>query len=285
MNDRQELTAGDNSNNIQGSKVIVNQQGLSYSEVERVVMNIFKSNFYDLGEKVETIINERAEQILTKYLQRLVKENSEFLNNTEDPDLRFVIYEAQKSYARRGDKEIADLLIDVLVDRTVAQEETLVKIVYNEALGIIPKLTLKQIDVLTVLFLAHYVSVGSVFRIEQLNDIMMQFASDVPDDEFSFQHLQYSGCISISFGTANYIYGLMKEYPDLVPASSENEDQIFKENLQVIAPNLHMFSKVWEETKLCSCMLTSVGIAIALSNFKRKLGSEWGLDLNMWIKG
>lgn len=280
MKDSQEITAGDYSSNIQGTKVNVYQQGLNYTEVKDIVMTVFKSNFYDLGKEVEKIVDKRAEEIVTEYLQRLVAKSPEALRNTEDPDLRFAIYEVQKSHARRGEKKVADLLVDVLVDRTLAKEESLLKLVYNEAMEIIPKLTLKQIDVVTAIFIARYVNIGGLFPIELLNAILNNFVSDVPEDEIFYRHLEYTGCISISIGSLEFTGILSEAYPNLVPVDSE---LTFEENLQTVAPQLHAFSKKWEETKLCNSTLTSVGIAIGLSNLKRKIGVDW--DLGIWIKG
>lgn len=283
MNDKHELAAGDNSTNIQDSKnVNVHQYGLGFNEVKEVAMMVFKSNFYDLGKTVEKIINERAEEIINEYLKRLISKDPEALKNTEDADLRFIIYEAQKNHARRGDKEIADLLVDMLIDRTVTKDETLVKIVYNEALEILPKLTSKQINILTAIFILRYVNIGSVFYIEQLNSAMRKFTEVVPEEEFFYQHLQYAGCISISIGEINFINVLKKAYPNLVSATHDNEDLLFKENLRIVAPHLYMFLEKIDKTKIPNCSLTSVGIAIALSNLKKSIKVDW--DLGIWIK-
>ncbi|HDR7898942.1 hypothetical protein OCD85_15970 [Bacillus pacificus] len=282
IGNKKELHAGDNSTNIQAKNVTVQQNGLSYTAVKEVAMDVFKSNFYDLGKTVENTINERAEEIINEYLKRLTSKNPEALKNTEDADLRFIIYEAQKNHARRGDKEIADLLVNMLIERTITREETLVKIVYNEALEILPKLTLKQIDILTVIFIFRNVNFGSVYRIEELDNIMRLFIEDVPDEEFFYQHLQYTGCVSISMGSADFIEEVKKYYPNLVPASHENPYLAFKENLKIVTPYLYEVLEAINKSRLSRCILTSVGVAIALSNFKKKTGSNW--DLDVWIK-
>ena len=45
---------------------------------------------------------------------------------------------------------------------------------------------------------------------------------------------------------------------------------------------LNTLKSIWDETRLCNCTLTSVGIAIALSYLKIKVGVEF--DLGIWIK-
>ncbi|MDK3014535.1 LPO_1073/Vpar_1526 family protein [Bacillus sp. RB3] len=282
IGNKKEIHAGDDSTNIQAQNVTIQHNGLSYTEVKEVAMDVFKSNFYNLGQTVEKVINERAEEIINEYLKRLMSKNPEALKETEDADLRFIIYEAQKNHARRGDKEIAHLLVDMLIDRTVTKEETLVKIVYNEALEILPKLTLKQINILTVIFILRYLKLNNVFYIEQLDLAIKKFATVVPEEEFFYQHLQYAGCVSISDGEINFVNVLKGNYPNLVPISHENENLLFKRNLKNVAPHLHMLLGQMEKTRIPNCSLTSVGIAIALSNFKKSIEAEW--DLGIWIK-
>ncbi|SCM90406.1 LPO_1073/Vpar_1526 family protein [Bacillus mycoides] len=281
MNDKQEIIAGNHSNNVQGSKVIVNQYGLSYTEVERAAMNIFKSNFYDLGEKVDKLINERAEEIINRYLTKLKETSPEAIVNTQDPDLRFVIYETQKNHARHGDNDIADLLVDVLVNRTIENDKPFSKLVNNEALEIIPKLTLKQIDTITVIFLLLHVNIGSLFSIENLCQTLKHFVNDIPDDEFFYQHLQYTGCISISIGEVTFNKIMSTAYPSKF--TDDNNGLIFEGNLMSVDPWLWTFSQKWKRTKLCNSALTSVAIAIAISNLKLKTGMN--LSLSNWIKG
>lgn len=283
IGNKKEIHAGDDSTNIQAQNVNIQHNGLSYTDVKEVAMDVFKSNFYNLGQTVEKIINERAEQIINEYLKRLISKDPEALKNTEDADLRFIIYEAQKNHARRGDKEIADLLVDMLIDRTITKDETLVKIVYNEALEILPKLTSKQINILTVIFIMRYLNLKNVFDyIEQLNSVIKEFIEVIPTEEFFYQHLQYAGCISISIGEVNFINILKDAYPNLVPATHDDEDFTFKENLRIVAPDLSMFLEKIGETRIPNCSLTTVGIAIALSNFKRNIKVDW--DLGIWVK-
>lgn len=279
IGDKNEIQAGDNSTNIQGNKVTVMNNGLGYPEVRQVVMDVFKSNFYDLGEKVERLVNERAEEIINKYLKRLEEQYPKLINNTEDPDMRFAIYEVQKSYARLGDKEISDLLVEVLIQRTKNQGESFKKLVLNEALTIIPKLTSKQIDVLSLIYLVKYLAFIPEFKIpfEQYNSLIQPFLTtiEIPINEMFYQHLQYSGCVSISIGSSTFHTVMVNKFPHLF-ANNDNLMTVLNAH-----PYLTHVKNVWDSSKLCNCSLSSVGIAIALSNIKMKMSHEW--DLGLWI--
>ncbi|KON69630.1 hypothetical protein AKG34_13315 [Peribacillus butanolivorans] len=276
MKNKQEITAGDHSNNIQGSEVTVNQYGLTYSGVKEVAMDVFKCNFYNLGEKVESLVNERAEEIINKYLDELQSIAPKTLINTEDPDLRFAIYETQKSHARRGEKDIADLLVDVLIQRTMKQDESFEKLVLNEALTIIPKLTTRQIDILSLVYMFRYLNFNIQMPFKDYYSILKPLIDnvDIPHNEMFYQHLQYSGCLSISSGVATFDDIMIHKF---LPNLSENEvNKIILTN-----PELATFMSIWDSTKLSNSNLTSVGIAIAISNIKRKIG--YICELSTWI--
>ncbi|SHH12892.1 LPO_1073/Vpar_1526 family protein [Desulfosporosinus lacus] len=280
LGDKKEIQAGDGSTNIQGDKVtVVVNQGLSYTEVRQVSMDVFENNFYDLGEKVKKLVNERAEEILNKYLKRLAEESPESINNTEDPDIRSSIFEVQKSYARLGDKEISDLLVEVLIKRTINPGEPFIKLVLNEALTIIPKLTTKQINILSLIYLVKYLSFIPQFNVsfDTYSQLIQPFLTkiEIPTNEIFYQHLQYCGCVSISIGEANFDTIMIHKFPYLF---KNNEDLNPALNLH---PHLVHIKSIWNSSKLCNSTLSSVGIAIALNNLKVKAGYDW--NLNLWI--
>lgn len=278
MSKDQEINAGDNSTNVQGKQVTViqNYSGISYSDVKEIAMDVFKSNFYDLGQSVEKIVNERAERVLDQYLEKLNSINPKLIKNTEDPDIRYNIYKTQKNFARRDDKDIGELLVDTLVQRTITEDNELKEIILNEALEAIPKMTSKQIDLLSMIFLIKYLS----FIVETpVEEFLKLFASikyeSIPYNHLStYEHLQFTSCISISIASMNFITAMRTKFPQL-----RNEDDARK----AISTNeyIRKLGDIWDKSQLCHCSLTSVGIAIALTNIKIKTGID--LDLNLWI--
>lgn len=274
INDKK-IDAGDNSTNIQAENVNV-QKGLSYLDVKEVAMDVFKSNFYKLGEKVDKIINERAEDMINKYLEKLKTENPDLINKTEDPDMRYVIYEAQRSHARRGNKDIEELLTDLLIKRTKNDEESLKKLVLNESLDTIPKLTLKQIDILSIIFLCKYTQYNALVPISIFIDIIYPIKKDIviKTNDLFYQHLEFSGCLSVSVASVPFKNLIQSKFPQI--KNEEEAAKTIESN-----PYLSSLQAMWNNTKLCNCSLTSVGIAIALSNIKVKTNQE--LDLGIWI--
>src|SRR5690606_21563385 len=130
---------GDSSTNIQAAgNVTVNQNGLTIGQAKELYDILFKENFVKLQADAKEVASQRASEIIESYLDRLNSKDPSLLGNVKNPDIQYVVYEAQKSHARRGNKELADLLVDLLVDRTGEKEGTLLELVLNESLETAP---------------------------------------------------------------------------------------------------------------------------------------------------
>ncbi len=275
---KQAADAGNNSVIYQANEGITVNEGLTLEQVRTVSLDVFKANFYDLGEDVRQIANRRAEEITNEYLKKLQIEDERLIEKTVDPDIRFNIFEVQKNYARFGDKEMSKLLVDVLVQRT-KEDGSFPRIVLNEALTVIPKLTKLQIDSLTLLYVMQTIrftdptnqTIASFF-----DTMLYPFLDDklLPDNEFFYLHLQSCGCLTIILGSkfdlAETFHEKFKgKYPDL-----ETINQEIRSN-----PKLDAFSKSWTgKAMLSRSALSSVGLAIGLTNFNLTHGSNFNVN-------
>lgn len=285
MRNKQDASGGDNSTfNQAGGDVnlsTTNNYGMGYSEVKDLFMNLFHIHFLELGKDVENLINERAEIAITDYLNRLVAEDPNLIQKTRDPDIRYDIIEVQKNYARFGDKEMSNLLVDVLVQRT-KEDGSFPKIVLNEALTVIPKLTKTQIDSLTLLYVIQtigYINPGNNTIATFYDTLLAPFLDDklLPDSEYFYLHLQSCGCLAIllgsKFGLAEAFHKKFKgKYPDIEAVNQEIRNN----------PKLDAFEKSWSGKAILSrCALSSVGLAIGMTNFNLKTGNT--LNMNKFI--
>lgn len=260
---KQEIIAGDESTNVQGGNVLVIQQnGLNYDQVRQVAMDIFKNNFYYLGEKASEIAEKRAEEITKKYIEELHKNSLSSLQNTQDPDVRYSLYEIQKSYARHGSMAKAELLVDLLVRRTMTKQHSFETIVLNEALITISKLTLEQMDILSLIFIVRdiYLKTNPPFEFyyETFFNKFLEII-DIPQGRMFYEHLNYSGCITIENNSEN-LADLIEQF---------NSQPIFSS-----FPKLIQLEECWNDSLVSQCTLSTVGIVIAISNLKMRLGIE-----------
>ena len=181
-----------------------NYYGLSYSDVRQVALDVFKANFYELAGAAKEVARARAEEITEEFLRKLEEDNPEGLRKSEEPDFQHALFTVQKEYARTGDKELGDLLVDLLVDRSKQNERNILQIVLNESLSTAPKLTNEQLSALAIIFLFKYTqnfNIGNHIGLGVYFDKhVFPFVDRLVKNPSCYQHLEFTGCGSIQMG-------------------------------------------------------------------------------------
>ncbi len=339
----------DNSTTVQAEVVNIHW-GLNYADVKTIALDIFNSNFLKLSQEALSTAVQRAEEITNDFILRLQEDKPSSLESVKDPGFQNALYEAQKSYAKTGDKNMADVLVDILVDRVEHQERNLKQIVLDESISVIPRLTSSQLDTLTIIFLLKYSIGGGINNFETLKDYLnvsiKPFTENLSKEHSHYQHLEFAGCGSISIGSidikdifknsyrglfykgfekeefekeiwelaifSNFISPCLNDKTKLqlsIVNESVLNDKIieFKVNYtdaeklkilfgQYILSNEEIEAKLMglgnnfmakllytrKNSAMGNMTLTTVGIAIAQANYRRKTGLT--LDLSIWIK-
>lgn len=285
MRNNQDASAGANSTvNQAGRDITVNnvQSDMTYERVRTISLDVFKANFYDLGEDVRQIANKRAEEITNQFIEKLLSENPHLLENTSDPDIRYDLFDIQKAYARFGDTEMAELLIDVLVQRTKA-EDSFSSIVLNEALTVIPKLTKFQINILSVLYViesVRYINPGHKTISSFYDAFLSPFIDDrlLPKNHQFYLHLQSCGCLAVTLmANLKLVDIFQKKFDDRYPDLELIMQEIREDD------KLDAFEKSWSgDALLKRCALSSVGLAIGLANFNLTTGNNFNLERHIY---
>jgi len=206
---------GDNSTNLQGQTIVINQ-GITYQDAKNIAADVFKSNYLELSVKAADTARQRAEELIDDFLAEVKERNPEAINTMESPGMQYAIFTAQKEYAKTGDKDLADMLVDILVDRAAQEERNLKQIVLDESLSIVPKLTLSQLDTLTIIFILKYSKnqqVGSIPLLKKyFEEYISPFTSLLSKEDSLYQHLEFAGCASISMGSIKIEDRILKTY-------------------------------------------------------------------------
>lgn len=270
---KQELQGGDHSANYQANRDITVHQGMAFAEVKDVAMMVFENNFLKLGEQVEELVNQRAEKIIVEYLDKLRSEKPEALANTIDPDIRAVIYEAQKDYARSGKEDTEKLLVDLLFERTVEVQSDFKNIVLNEALSVASKLSKLQIDLLSISYLGKYISFNQLIHPSAFEHFLepFQYLFDSKFDAYSdYSFLTYLGCMDISIGSLDF--DKMISSKNLSGLASEDEVRMKISDYPLLSKMRFFWNS--NERSMQNATTTPVGNVIATVNINRHLGSK-----------
>jgi len=217
MGRRQSQESGDNSVNLQGRDITV---GLSYFDARQVAMDVFEANFLRLRDVAAEVARKRAESLLDDYLKEMAKEGQAEIPEAESPDLQYAVFSAQKEYARTGDEDLGELLVQLLVDRTKERDRNLVQIVLNESLAVAPKLTPDQLDALSLIFLLKYTvheGLNSLVSLDwYLDKYILPFVPGASRKQSAYQHLEFAGCGTVSIGEVKSEQAFLNGYPGLL---------------------------------------------------------------------
>lgn len=215
----QNQVAGNNATNIQAGGAVTIHQGVTYSDARQISIDVFKENFLQLAGEAADVARRRAEEITEDFLLKLQNQNTDGLSQAKEPDFQHALFTVQKEYARCGDKELGDLLVDLLVDRTKQPSRSILQIVLNESLSVAPKLTPDQLAALSVVFYFRYTINKSTnnhnLLFEELDRYVRPFAGSLEKKQACYQHLEYSGCGAIGIGTIILTDVFLKQYPGL----------------------------------------------------------------------
>ena len=185
-----------------GGDITIINQGLSIEDVRTISMEVFELNFHKLTEVARNTALKRATEITEKFLQRLYQENPVGMVEANNPDFQYALFTMQKEYAKNGDEDLGELLVDLLINRSKHPQRDIIQIVLNESLNTAPKLTKNQISALSIIFLYKNTiqrNIGSLNALGAYFDKYTQkLLPSLSKNESCYQHLMYSGCGTIS---------------------------------------------------------------------------------------
>lgn len=204
----QDQNSGDNSQNLQAGRDII-ISGLSYTETKDLVkeeaQKVFIQNSLVLAEEAYKIVLERSKELLDNFLIKLEGKRPEAITSMKDPGMQYSLFNAQKEYSKTGDKDLASLLEDILVERAQNPKRDLMQIVLDECVSVAPKLTPDQFDSLSLIFILRYTINYSITTIENLIvhiiQFILPFQSGIRNEQSRYQHLEFSSCGTIGITT------------------------------------------------------------------------------------
>ncbi len=213
LNKDQIQDIGDSATAIQaGGSVTIINVGVTSAEARAIALDVARATFYELTGAAKETASIRVEEITDQVIKKLEKDFPEGIQKAKDPDFQYALFTVQKEFARNGDRDLGDLLVDLLVDRSKQDQRDILQIVLNESLSTAPKLTDTHLAALAVIFLFKYTQhygIGNhqMFG-EYLDKHLLPFVPKLSKNRSGYQHLEFSGCGSIGLG-GNRLEGIL----------------------------------------------------------------------------
>ena len=188
---------GESSTNYQAGGDIT-FQGVSYSEARQIALDLFEVKRRELVREAAETAEVRVGELVTDFIERLRQDSPESINTLRDPDMQFTLGSAEVAYARSGDKGLEELLVDLLLKRAQTPSRSLLQVVLNEAISVVPKLIDYHWNTLSLIFTLKYTINNTLTNVNNLQNYFSKYIApllhNVSKENACFQHLEYAGC-------------------------------------------------------------------------------------------
>lgn len=197
----QDQTGGEGSTNLQAGRDIV-YHSVTAAEARQIALDVYNANFLKLAGVAENVARDRAERITRDYLEKLQVENPQGLNSVQDPDMLNNIFVAQKAFAYSGEEDLEKVLVDLLVDRSGQLDRELKTFVLNEAIAVLPKLSIRQRKSIALWFFIRYTRYIGPLDLNAYYANLARgvggFVGMISDRRADYEHIQATGAGSLS---------------------------------------------------------------------------------------
>lgn len=203
----QQQEGGAGATNLQAGRDLV-VHGLTAAEARELALDVFHSNAVELAGVAQALAVGRAEQLTSEFLAQLESRTPGRVGALSDPDVQNVLFEAQRGFARSGEEDLREALVDLLAARVREDDRNLRTLALNEAILSAPKLTEAQRRAIAWVFYLRYtrdaVSVTAGEYIEKLTKVVSALGVSIPQGIADYQHIEYVGAGSVSISSLKF---------------------------------------------------------------------------------
>lgn len=236
--------------NTQTGDVNINY-GLRYEELQSLVNTLLENNFPKLQQIAKEAAKDNVEKFAKTFFEKAKELNKEEQAKFTDPDIQFALTKAIEANARKDSDELRNILSSLMIKRVQNDQNDLKRIVLNEAIFTINKLTVNELKIITLCFIVGYTADKSIQDFASFNNYLEKYIGpflSFKDTVSEFEHIQYTGCGSLEITEINLLDVFNKRYPiifftDFDPPEIENLGipEIIKNDLFLFNPLLNKY--------------------------------------------
>ncbi|MFG2574530.1 LPO_1073/Vpar_1526 family protein [Streptomyces sp. NPDC048481] len=177
-------TSRDNNLNIQAGGDV--RLGLGYREVKDIsqdtAMEVFEKNFYRLSQGAYEVARERAEEFTRNLVESIQQRAPDALGQFQDPGTQSALYSAQSGYAKTGDSDLGEVLIELLIARISSDARGTSQLASSYAVTVAENLSSHHFAVLTCSFVLKQIAYTDVRSVDVLARNIEQTVAPFVDD-------------------------------------------------------------------------------------------------------
>lgn len=175
--------------------------GISPEKAIEITNKLFFDNFPKLQAQALEVVNQRMDEFQKELFEKLSQNPKINYSVFTDPDMQYILYDAEVNYARFGTEQLLNNLSSLIQARIEHNENDYLKIIIDSAIKVVGQLSIEQIDYLTVTFLLKNVR---YYQIKNLSDLknhytyILSIFNNINNQGISL--LLSNGCLEIHLG-------------------------------------------------------------------------------------
>lgn len=188
---------------LQAQVVNVYPNGITEEKCREICMDMYKNNILSLQNEAKDIAYQRAEHLTDVFIEKLFKQDERIRRTIEEclkePAMQEVVFKAQRGYVISGDDDQLKILTDMLIDRGSISKRTNKQMLIDDAIGVLPKLTQKHLDILGYILLRRGINQSGTLDIldSYINNLVKYIQKIIPfsKENNDFVYLKHRNCL------------------------------------------------------------------------------------------
>ena len=247
------------------TQIGVQYVGMTPKQAAKQTIDLFMENFPKLQTLARETAEQRATELCNDILRKLADKQVKNFTPFTEPDVQFILYEAQKNYARFGDREIMNILTELITNRIQNDDKDHFKRIADSSITIACELSSEQLDCLSALFMLTKVKILNIKTIDDVDKYLKYVSSIFNLEHIDFgretSYLNFKGCLELTL-------------PDIPEILSRNYNLNEEEIKNIMPKSIQQFSADYG--------ISEIGILLAIANAEQK--SQCKFDPHIWIR-
>lgn len=249
------------------------------------IMGVVAAQLPQYAAMASAIVDQRLEIFEKKILHRFETGKGANPQAFADPDFQYLLGRSQHAFARSGDEVTAEILVDLIAQRSLQSARTRLALSLNDAVEKSAYLTSNEFAELSIVFALSMVSNSRVTNFAALcnfiRSITEPFLPDVSANESSYLYLQSQSCGQVDFlGRPDLMTAWKLQYGGLITKGNTEQKflDILGADIQKNYPNLLRVSLHHPSQLQVNAVNREVLVQMCVShNIEEKAEELWNL--------
>jgi len=219
---------GNQAVGIQAERDIIVKNGIDADELTRILDSHNHCVVALAAETARQKAQERVEELTPKIIERITSQPHSSPEALKDPDFHYALFKAQQAYARSGEPNVGELLVDLIGRRAAEGGRTRLALTLNDAIEKVAVLTANEFATLSVVYILRCTINNGVNNYEKFIDwlrgVVLPHIVDLPDHDLSLSYLEAQSCGKISMGTIPFRELFVKNYSGVLSKGFDREE-------------------------------------------------------------